>query len=145
MDLIKKLKSGASKAADVAQQTVEIAKLTAAIAGKKKEIDKYMLHLGQEVYEAIQAGDMTLARPKATELSGVVQALKAEIAELELQIRRVRQDHACVCGHPVGDDANFCPACGRAQKRRPPDVITIRAVPPRKPEPAPPSKPNEPI
>lgn len=136
MDLLKKLKSGASKAADVAQQTVEIAKLAATIAGKKKEIEKYMLLIGQEVYEAMQAGDMTQARPKAAELGSVVQALKSEIAELELQIRRIRHDHICACGEPIAEEAKFCPACGRPQLRRTSDVITIKAEAPREGEPA---------
>ncbi|MCI3927024.1 zinc ribbon domain-containing protein [Paenibacillus sp. TRM 82003] len=143
MDLIKKLRTGASKAADVAQQTVEIARLTATIAGKKKDIEKYMLLIGQEVYEAMEAGDLTLARPKATELGGVVQTLKSESAELELQIRRIRHESACACGEPIAQEAKFCPACGRPQLRRPSDVISIKAEPSREREPAESPEPRE--
>jgi len=127
MDLLKKLKSGASKAADVAQQTVEMTKLAAQVTVRKREIDKYLNRIGQEVYEAHSAGDPSLAEARVAEWCGVVRELKETIATLERQMRYLRNEKTCACGKAVPGDARFCPACGRPQVRGTRDVIELDA------------------
>ncbi len=127
MDLLKKLKSGASKAADVAQQTVEMTKLAAQITVRKREIEKYMTLIGQEVYEARTSGDPSLAEARVEEWCKSVSGLKQDIATLERQMRYVRNEKTCVCGKAVPGDANYCPTCGREQIRETREVIDVGA------------------
>jgi len=125
MDLLKKLKSGASKAADVAQQTVEMTKLAAQITVRKREIEKYMSLIGHEVYEARAAGDPSLAEARVAEWCMAVGDLKQDIATLERQMRYVRNEKTCSCGKAVPGDANYCPSCGRPQHHETQEVINI--------------------
>jgi rRNA maturation endonuclease Nob1 len=129
MDLLKKLKSGASKAADVAQQTVEITKLTTQIAGRKREIEKNKTLMGHEVYEAYKKGDLSLAEAKVGELCISIVELESEISSLEQQIKRVRNEKTCACGKDLAADAKFCPSCGRPQIHEHTEVITIDVLP----------------
>ena len=128
MDLLKKLKSGASKAADVAQQTVEMTKLAAQITVRKREIEKYMTLIGQEVYEARASGDPSLAEARVEEWCKIVSGLKQDIATLERQMRYVRNEKTCLCGKAVPGDANYCPSCGREQIRETHEVIDVGAT-----------------
>lgn len=125
MDLLKKLKSGASKAADVAQQTVEMTKLAAQVTVRKREIEKYMSLIGQEVYEARAGGNPSMADARVAEWCAAIDALKETIATLERQMRYVRNERACGCGKTVPGDARFCPACGRALEPRRPSQEVI--------------------
>lgn len=126
MDLLKKLKSGASKAADVAQQTVskaadvaqqtvELTKLAAQVTVRKREIDKYLSQIGQEVYEAHKAGDPSLAADRVAEWCRAIDGLHETIATLERQMRYLRHERSCRCGKAVPGDARYCPYCGRPQ------------------------------
>ncbi|WP_424768480.1 zinc ribbon domain-containing protein [Paenibacillus sp. sgz302251] len=128
MDLFKKLKSGASKAADVAQQTVEVTKLTAQIAARKREIDKYKNQLGHEVYTAYQSGQLTLAEEKVNVLCFAIQGVEAEISNLEMQIKRIRHEKSCKCGKVLDWDTKFCPNCGLAQEGLAAEIITIDPI-----------------
>lgn len=126
MDILKKLKSGASKAADVAQQTVEFTKLAALLASKKRDFDKCMSDIGCEVYAARQAGDDTLASGKVEELCAAADSLQQEIAAIERQMKHLRGTRACACGKAVAFGAKFCPSCGRPMNQEQ-EPITIEA------------------
>jgi len=129
MDLLKKVKSGASKAAEVAQQTVEMTKLAAQVHAKKRQIDKYMSHMGQEIYAAYKAGDLAFAERQVNECCLAIQALEAEIAALEKQMKRLRNERMCACGKTLSWDVKFCPDCGRPNVDPGADVIPIDAEP----------------
>jgi polyhydroxyalkanoate synthesis regulator phasin len=129
MDLFKKLRSGASKAADVAQQTVEVTKLSAQIATRKREIEKYKSLMGHQVYNAYQAGNLSLSEEKLGEWCKAIHGLEGEVTALEQQIKRIRNEKTCPCGKSLAADAKFCPDCGRPQVSVKASVINIDAEP----------------
>ena len=135
MDLLKKLKAGASKAADaaqqavskaadvaqqtvskaadVAQQTVELTKLAAQVTVRKREIEKLYAQIGEAVYEAHRLGDPSRASERVAEWCKAIDDLNETIATLERQMRYLRRERICRCGKTVPAGARFCPHCGR--------------------------------
>ena len=113
-----KAKDVAAVAADKARETTEKTKISVAIAGEQREIEKNYRMIGEwfineydgELPEAVQ------------ELADAVAASKARIAELEEQKNAVKAEpvveveaepavKACpVCG--ADSDSKFCPKCG---------------------------------
>ncbi len=113
-----KAKDVAAVAADKARETTEKTKISVAIAGEQREIEKNYRMIGEwfineydgELPEAVQ------------ELADAVAASKARIAELEEQKNAVKNEpvveveaepavKACpVCG--AESDSKFCPKCG---------------------------------
>ena len=113
-----KAKDVAAVAADKARETTEKTKISVAIAGEQREIEKNYRMIGEwfineydgELPEAVQ------------ELADAVAASKARIAELEEQKNAVKTApfveveaepavKACpVCG--AESDSKFCPKCG---------------------------------
>ena len=113
-----KAKDVAAVAADKARETTEKTKISVAIAGEQREIEKNYRMIGEwfmkeydgELPEAVQ------------ELADAVAASKARIAELEEQKNAVKTEpvveaeaepavKACpVCG--AESDSKFCPKCG---------------------------------
>lgn len=113
-----KAKDVAAAAADKARETTEKTKISVAIAGEQREIEKNYRMIGEwfineydgELPEAVQ------------ELADAVAASKARIAELEEQKNAVKTEpvveaeaepavKACpVCG--AESDSKFCPKCG---------------------------------
>ena len=111
-------KDVAAVAADKARETTEKTKISVAIAGEQREIEKNYRMIGEwfineydgELPEAVQ------------ELADAVAASKARIAELEEQKNAVKTEpvveaeaepavKACpVCG--AESDSKFCPKCG---------------------------------
>lgn len=113
-----KAKDVAAVAADKARETTEKTKLSVAIAGEQREIEKNCRLIGEwfineyegELPEGVQ------------ELADAVAASKARIAELEEQKNAIKAEHGevsavepgmkvCpVCG--AESDSKFCPKCG---------------------------------
>ena len=113
-----KAKDVATVAADKARETTEKTKISVAIAGEQREIEKNCRMIGEwfineyegELPEGVQ------------ELADAVAASKARIAELEEQKNAVKAEAAeeaeaepvakvCpVCG--AESDSKFCPKCG---------------------------------
>lgn len=113
-----KAKDVAAAAADKARETTEKTKISVAIAGEQREIEKNYRMIGEwfineydgELPEAVQ------------ELADAVAASKARIAELEEQKNAIKTEpvaeveadpavKACpVCG--AESDSKFCPKCG---------------------------------
>ena len=113
-----KAKDVAAVAADKARETTEKTKISVAIAGEQREIEKNYRMIGEwfineydgELPEAVQ------------ELADAVASSKARIAELEEQKNAVKTEpvveveaepavKACpVCG--AESDSKFCPKCG---------------------------------
>ena len=113
-----KAKDVAAVAADKARETTEKTKLSVAIAGEQREIEKNYRMIGEwfineydgELPEAVQ------------ELADAVAASKARIAELEeqknaaqtapvVEVEAEPAVKACpVCG--AESDSKFCPKCG---------------------------------
>ncbi len=125
MSFFKKITDSVSKgvttATEKAQQTVEITKLNNQISGKRKDIDKLYAAIGEVVYDAYLANDVSVSeeqvKPKCEEIS----AIREEIAGLDARIKEIRNEKDCPsCGKRVSDETKFCPSCGHAF---PPPVI----------------------
>lgn len=113
-----KAKDVAAVAADKARETTEKTKISVAIAGEQREIEKNCRLIGEwfineyegELPEGVQ------------ELADAVAASKARIAELEEQKNAIKVEHSEVSAAEPGwkicpvcgaeSDSKFCPKCG---------------------------------
>ena len=115
-ELTKKAKDVANLAADKAKDAAELTKITVAIAGEQKEIDKNYRTIG-EWFVSEYEGEIPDA---VRELVEAVNASKAKIAELEaskpakdapvVDEEQVTVKVCPVCGAASND--KFCPHCG---------------------------------
>ena len=116
-ELTKKAKDVANLAADKAKDAAELTKITVAIAGEQKEIDKNYRTIG-EWFVSEYEGEIPDA---VRELVEAVSASKARIAELEAsKPAKEEEEPACedipaakkcpICG--AESDSKFCPHCG---------------------------------
>jgi ribosomal protein L40E/formyltetrahydrofolate synthetase len=113
MNLFQKLKEGANKATDYAQQTMKTTKINTQISGLKKEIERINTQIGHAVYEAYKANDLTLAEEAVRKLSNDNMVLENEISDLEHEIEVIKNEKMCDCGRKASVDAKFCPSCGK--------------------------------
>ena len=115
-DLTKKAKNVAAVAADKAKDAAEITKLTVAISGEQREIDKNYRAIGEwyvNEYEGEIPGSVR-------DLVEAVAASKAKIAELEAAKVAAKENGPAVevadtkvcpiCGAEA--ESKFCPQCG---------------------------------
>ena len=114
-DLTRKAKDVAAVAADKAKDAAELTKITVAIAGEQREIDKNYRTIGEWFVSEYEGQIPDAVR----ELVDAVTASKAKIAELEAS-KPAREEEPVVevsmqkkwpiCG--VESDSKFCPHCG---------------------------------
>ncbi|MFB9277862.1 zinc-ribbon domain-containing protein [Cohnella cellulosilytica] len=119
MSFFKKITDSVSKgvttATEKAQQTVEITKLNNQISGKRKDIDKLYAAIGEAVYDAHLANDLSTAEALVTPKCEEITAIREEIAVLDARIKAIRNEKDCeACGKRVPEDTRFCPSCGYA-------------------------------
>lgn len=113
-DLTKMAKDVATVAADKTKDAAEQVKLSVAIAGEQKEIDKNYRTIGEWFVNEYEGEIPDVVR----ELVDAVTASKAKIAELEAcksakddAAEPVSGEKACpICG--AVSDSKFCPHCG---------------------------------
>ena len=113
-DLTKMAKDVATVAADKTKDAAEQVKLSVAIAGEQKEIDKNYRTIGEWFVHEYEGEIPDAVR----ELVDAVTASKAKIAELEAcksakddAAEPVSGEKACpICG--AVSDSKFCPHCG---------------------------------
>lgn len=113
-DLTKMAKDVATVAADKTKDAAEQVKLSVAIAGEQKEIDKNYRTIGEWFVNEYEGEIPDAVR----ELVDAVTASKAKIAELEAcksakddAPEPVSGEKACpICG--AVSDSKFCPHCG---------------------------------
>lgn len=117
MGFIKKLtetvSKGVTSATEKAQQTVEITRLHAQVAGKRREIEKKYETIGQAVFEAYLVQDLSKAEATVIPVCEEIVGLRREIAALEERIKELRNEKECECGQRVPYETRFCPSCGR--------------------------------
>ena len=115
-DLTRKAKNVAAVAADKAKDAAELTKISVAIAGEQREIDKAYRTIGEWFVNEYE-GEI----PEAVrDLVEAVNASKAKIAELEASKEKEEAPAAeeaapavktcSVCGNQA--DSKFCPQCG---------------------------------
>ena len=116
-ELTKKAKDMANLAADKAKDAAELTKITVAIAGEQKEIDKNYRTIGEWFVNEYEGEIPDAVR----EMVEAVAASKAKIAELEAskpakEEEPVVEENASpektcpICG--AKSDSKFCPQCG---------------------------------
>ncbi|CAJ1316874.1 zinc ribbon domain-containing protein [Paenibacillus nuruki] len=119
MNLLQRLKSGAGKATERAQNAVEINRLNGHVTDIEREIEVHYLRMGQVFYEGYRAGDMSLAEEEMTDLCKACDLLMEEIDEVHTKIAVLKNERVCECGTVVSLEANFCPNCGRKMEKLP--------------------------
>ena len=116
-ELTKKAKDVANLAADKAKDAAELTKISVAIAGEQKEIDKNYRTIGEWFVNEYEGEIPDAVR----DLVEAVNAGKAKIAELEaskpvkeeepVEEEPVPAGKKCpICG--AESDSKFCPQCG---------------------------------
>ena len=119
-ELTKKAKDVAAVAADKAKDAAELTKLSVAIAGEQREIDKNYRIIGEwfvneyegEIPDAVR--DMVEAvnasKAKIAEMEAAKEATK-EATKDEPVVEVVTAEKTCpICG--AKSDSKFCPQCG---------------------------------
>ena len=112
-----KAKDVAAVAADKARETTEKTKISVAIAGEQREIEKNCRLIGEwfineyegELPEGVQ------------ELADAVAASKARIAELEEQKNAIKVEHSEVSAAEPG--MKICPVCGAESDSSVPSAV----------------------
>lgn len=112
MGFFNKIKDSAVKAADKAKDSVEVVRLNSQIATKRKEIEKLYLQIGEAVFEAYQANELSIAEQLIHKNSQIIVTLQTEIEEIEVKVRALKDEKDCVCGQVLTLDAKFCSSCG---------------------------------
>ena len=116
-ELSKKAKGVAAVAADKAKDAAELTKISVAIAGEQKDIDKNYRAIG-EWFVGEYEGEIPDA---VRDLVEAVNASKAKIAELEASKPTKDEEEAVEEAVPAGkkcpicgaeSDSKFCPQCG---------------------------------
>ena len=115
-ELTKKAKDVAAIAADKAKDAAELTKLSVAIAGEQREIDKNYRIIGEWFVNEYEGEIPDAVR----DMVEAVNASKAKIAELEAAkeatkdepvVEVVTAEKTCpICGAKA--DSKFCPQCG---------------------------------
>ncbi|WDF50490.1 zinc ribbon domain-containing protein [Paenibacillus sp. KACC 21273] len=123
MNLLQRLKSGAGKATERAQNAVEINRLNGHVTDIEREIEVHYLRMGQVFYEGYRAGDMSIAEEEMTDLCKACDLLMEEIDEVHAKIAVLKNERVCECGTVVSLEANFCPNCGRKMEKLP---VTVK-------------------
>jgi ribosomal protein L40E len=124
MNIFQKLKEGANKATDYAQQTMKTTKINTQISGLKREIERNNTQIGQAVYEAYKVNDLTLAEGAVRRLSNENMVLENDISQMEHEIEVIKNEKMCDCGSKASMDARFCPKCGK-QFPFEPEVVVV--------------------
>ena len=114
-DFTKKAKNMASVAADKAKDAAELTKISVAIAGEQREIDKAYRTIGEWFVNEYEGEIPDAVR----EMVEAVNASKAKIAELEaskpvkeeaVEAPVVTEKVCPICSAKA--DSKFCPQCG---------------------------------
>ena len=115
-ELTKKAKDVAAVAADKAKDAAELTKLSVAIAGEQREIDKNYRLIGEWFVNEYEGEIPDAVR----DMVEAVNASKAKIAEMEAAkeatkdepvVEVVTAEKTCpICGAKA--DSKFCPQCG---------------------------------
>lgn len=107
-----KLKQGASKVTDKAQQTVEITRISTQISLKKKEMDKRITLIGEAVFNAYCQDTLLQQESLIGQISEEIVMIQNEILSLELKIKEIKNEKNCMCGKVMPLESKFCPSCG---------------------------------
>lgn len=133
MSFIKRIKEGANRVTEKAQNSVEIGKLNGLISDIEREMELEFLKMGRLFYEGYRLKDMSAAEGKMVELSRNCSKLQEKIDDIRSKIAELKNERLCSCGEVVALDANFCPHCG--------SKLEVASVAKKSPEPPTPVHP----
>ncbi|MDU4698687.1 MAG: zinc ribbon domain-containing protein [Paenibacillus sp.] len=123
MNFLQRLKDGAGKVTDRAQNVVEIGKLNTQISNIERELGLYFQKMGEVFYEAYRNKDMANAEKEMLELAKTCDLLTEERDEIRLKIAELKNERLCgACGRNVAEDALFCQYCGHKLMKAKPSV-----------------------
>ena len=101
----------AYSAGKAAGELLSVAKLNIRIVERKSAVNTAMKEVGEILY-ATHTGNPTDSEVLLAKLQEI-DALKAEIAEMQAQIQREEERNTCrTCGGAVKEGAVFCGECG---------------------------------
>ncbi|MGZ9585509.1 zinc ribbon domain-containing protein [Paenibacillus marinisediminis] len=109
---LQKMKDGASKASEKAQNVMELNRVQAQIDSRLKELKNNTYEIGYLAFEAYKEQDMESLSTKIEQLAEVNMALEQEIEQLEWKRCELRNEKRCDCGQTAAWEANFCAKCG---------------------------------
>ncbi|AIQ10977.1 zinc ribbon domain-containing protein [Paenibacillus durus] len=149
MNLLQRIKDGANRVSEKAQNSVEIGKLNSGISDIEREMEMEFMKMGKLFYEGYRSRDLTLAESQMIEHSRSCLRLQDKIDALRSRIAELRNERLCKCGYIVGLDANFCPHCGQKLEQTAKTSAQAyhqepEAALPDEPEAAPEQRPEEP-
>lgn len=132
MNILQRIKDGASRVSEKAQSSVEIGKLNGHISDIEHEMELEFVKMGKLFFDGYRLRDMSVAEGKMVELSKICLRHQEQIDELRSRIAELKNERLCVCGNVVALDANFCPKCGHkleepAPKKEAP-AVTVRTI-----------------
>ena len=94
-----------------AGELLSVAKLNVRIMDRKAAVNAALKEIGEILY-ATHTGNPSDSEVLLAKLQEI-DALKAEIAEMQARIKREEEQHTCrTCGSAVRDGAAFCGECG---------------------------------
>lgn len=130
MNFLQRIRDGAGKVTDRAQNAVEIGRLNTQISNIEREMGLYFQRMGEAFYEGYTRKDMSNAEKEMVELAKTCDLLSEERDEIRAKIAELKNERLCgACGKAITEDALFCQYCGHKLE---------------KPKPAPASRVNEP-
>lgn len=123
--ILQKLKAGANKASEKAQNVIEINRLQSQIAARRKEIEQNVYLIGERVYDAYKKKDLTQAEDEIMALGDTNLLLEEEIKQLEWKVSELRHEKRCECGEVAPITSKYCAACGRKLPEAPEELFEL--------------------
>lgn len=119
MNFLQRLKDGAGKVTDRAQNVVEIGKLNTQISNIERELGLYYQKMGEVFYEGYHKKDMSDAEKEMLDLAKTCDLLAEERDEIRAKVAELKNERLCgACGRTVSEDAVFCQYCGHKLIKR---------------------------
>lgn len=113
MKFLQRIKDGAGKVTDKAQNAVEIGRLNTQINNIEREMDLYFQRMGEVFYEGYRNKDMSLAEKEMVDLAKTCDLLAEERDEIRGKIAELKNERLCAsCSKAVTEEALFCQYCG---------------------------------
>ncbi|AZK44908.1 zinc ribbon domain-containing protein [Paenibacillus lentus] len=113
MKFLQRIKDGAGKVTDKAQNAVEIGKLNTQINNIEREMDLYFQRMGEVFYEGYRIKDMSIAEKEMVDLAKTCDLLAEERDEIRGKIAELKNERLCgACSKTVTEEALFCQYCG---------------------------------
>ncbi|MCR8845137.1 zinc ribbon domain-containing protein [Paenibacillus sp. SC116] len=109
---LKKVKEGASKASEKAQNVLELNRVQSQIDALRKEWEHNTYEIGRLAFEAYKNQDYASLGIEMDELAQANVILEEEMERLEWKRCALRNEKRCSCGEIAPWSSKFCASCG---------------------------------